>query len=240
MMLFVFFGTMFGLAGCASNTVPKERWDELQKMRNDLVKEKEALEARIAELQQELAGLDKMKAEYDKVAADLAAAKAQLSQMNEALAQSTDENQRLKDELAKYGIVAKLFGNGVAVPLSGDILFDSGKATLKETGKQVLQNAQEGINKVITAGHFDIEWIRIDGHTDSDPIKHSGYRDNWDLGSARAAAVLQYLNELGGWDQYKPYIASYADTVPVDPSDKAKNRRVEIYIVPRGKGAPAP
>jgi len=238
-LLFAFCGSMVVLAGCSSG-VPRERFDELQKMRNQLVKEKEALEAQIADLKQQLAGLDQMKAEYDKVAADLAAAQARLAQVNSALAQQMDETQRLKDELAKAGITAKLFGNGVAVPLDGDILFDSGRAVLKESGKKVLQNAQDGINKVISAGGFEIEWIRIDGHTDSDPIKYSGFRDNWDLGAARATAVMNYLHELGGWDQYKPYVASYADTVPVDPSNKSKNRRVEIYIVPRARAtAPA-
>jgi chemotaxis protein MotB len=242
-MFFALCGSMAVLAGCASG-VPKERWDELQRMRNQLVKEKEALEARIAELQKQLAGLDQMKAEYDKVLADLNAAKERLTEVNAALANAIDERDRFKAALDKAGFNAKIFGNGVAVPLQGDILFDSGKSVLKESGKKVLQNAQEGINQVITAGGFEIEWIRIDGHTDTDPIKHSGYRDNWDLGSARAVAVMKYLNELGGWDQYKLYVASYADTVPVDTAGsdaaKAKNRRVEIYIVPKAKSLAVP
>jgi len=233
-MLFAFCGSLLAIVGCASG-IPEKRFKEMAALRDKLARDKENLEKQIAELQAKLAGLNQKSAEYDALVQQIKDAEAELARLkNEGIVKDS-EIERLRKALADAGLNPKVFGNGVAVPLSGDILFDSGKAVLKESGKKVLQNAQEGIDKVIAAGNFQIEWIRIDGHTDSDPIKYSNFRDNWDLGNARATAVLKYLAELGGWEQYKPYTASYADTVPVDPADKAKNRRVEIYIIPKAK-----
>jgi chemotaxis protein MotB len=242
-MVFVFCGSLIVLAGCSSSPYTAERWKQLAQMRDDLVKQKEALQAQIEDLKKQLAGLDKMKAEYDRVASDLKNAQAMLDALNSQLGEKDTTIADLKQRLIEEGLNAKVFGNGVAVPLQGDVLFDSGKSELKDDGRKILQNAGDRISDVITKGHFEIEWIRIDGHTDSDKITHSGFRDNWDLGAARAATVRQFLHELGGWEQYKTYVASYADTVPVDTNDtkvgKAKNRRVEIYIVPKLKGVSA-
>jgi chemotaxis protein MotB len=231
--------------GCQSG-VPVDRFDELKAQRGRLVSEKDALEARIKELREtiatlesDLAGLGRVRSERDRIAADLAARQEELRKLEMRLADQKSENERLRDELVRSGFSAKLLGGGVAVPLSGDILFDSGKTFIKKEGKLALQNLQEGINKVLKAGKFDIDFIRIDGHTDTDPIRHAvaKFDDNWTLGAARANAVRKYLRELGGWKQYRISIASYAYTVPVDPADtkeaKAKNRRVEIYLVPK-------
>lgn len=202
------------------------------------------------------------KKQWEKSEAEKAALKADLDRLNNALAElqrTNDENtralsereqqwaadlsdrekeiNRLKDALEKVFGIATIRGNGVAVPMESDILFDSGKTILKKEGKVALQNLQDKIKEVISAGGFGIEYIRIDGHTDTDPIKHATeYKDNWLLGAARANAVRAYLEELGGWKEYNIYIASYAYTEPVNPADtkeaKAANRRVEVFIVP--------
>lgn len=150
------------------------------------------------------------------------------------------EISRLKKALADAVGAATIRGNGVAVPMAGDVLFDSGKTFIKKDGRRVLQKLQGKIKEVLTAGGFEVEYIRIDGHTDTDPIKHARtYKDNWMLGAARANAVRAYLKEVGGWDDYKMYIASYAYTEPATSGDtkaaKAANRRVEIFIVPAPK-----
>lgn len=234
------------LVGC--NTVPADRFRELQDQRARLVAEKEALEARIkelrdtmAKLQNDIAAMEDARIECERLSRELAAKQKELAELNRKLADTASENQRLQAELQNAGINAKLLGGGVAVPLSGDILFDSGKTDLKKEGKLALQNLQEGINKVLKAGNFQIEFIRIDGHTDTDPIRHASFEDNWTLGAGRANSVRKYLEELGGWKQYKLSIASYAYTVPVDPATtteaKARNRRVEIYLVPNPKNS---
>ncbi len=246
-MALMVIGVPMLLVGCQSG-VPEDRFRELQEKRGMLVNEKAALQERVnqlraelAALEADLANLDQVRGDRDKIAADLVAKQRELSELERRLADQKSENERLRDKLVKAGFNAKLLGGGVAVPLSGDILFDSGKTFVKNEGKLALQNMQEGINRVLKAGEFEIDFIRIDGHTDTDPIRHSKtkFEDNWTLGAARANAVRKYLEELGGWKQYKLSIASYAYTVPVVAADtkeaKAKNRRVEIYLVPSSR-----
>ncbi len=113
------------------------------------------------------------------------------------------------------------------IALSGDVLFDSGKATIKPAFKKTL-------NKVaaVMKSQYPNAEFRIEGHTDSVPIHNSKWEDNWDLGAARACAVALYL--IGqGIPKKSLYIASFADNEPNarDPNNFAANRRVEIVVV---------
>jgi chemotaxis protein MotB len=78
--------------------------------------------------------------------------------------------------------------------------------------------------------------IGIEGHTDNEPIKHSGWKSNWELSTARATSVLHFLEEGGvnprqmvasGYGEYRPMVSND------DPSSRQKNRRVEIVILPK-------
>ena len=111
----------------------------------------------------------------------------------------------------------------ITVPLASDVLFDSGKATIKDESKTRLNS----IAGVIKQRYSDKE-IAIIGHTDTDPIKISGWKDNWELSSQRSLAVTRYLLTQGiparqlaavGRSEYHPLT-----------SNKADNRRVEIVV----------
>lgn len=219
-------------AGC-STPPPRKPAEDFQKKYQQTEQDKAALDA---DFKRQMADANAKIADLQKQLADAR------SSHEQVLTDRDKEIARLQKDLQDaLGLTATIRGNGVAVPLDGDILFDSGQAVLKDNGIQVLQNAGIRINDVITKGKFNIEWIRIDGHTDSDQVVKSrdSFKDNWDLGAARAMTVRRFLHDLGGWDQYKLYIASYAETAPVAKNDtkegKAKNRRVEIYIVPAVK-----
>jgi chemotaxis protein MotB len=188
-------------------------------------------------LASQLAALQRSKDDAD---AQLIALQKNITEREQTLSTREQEIIRLQEALKDLG--ATIRGNGVGVPLESDVLFDSGKTVIKDNGKMALQNLQDKIAEVLKAGGFNIEYIRIDGHTDSDPIRATAdqFKDNWMLGAARANAVREFLEEVGGLStDYKLYLASYADTVPVDPAAtkeaKAKNRRVEIFIVPAAK-----
>jgi len=194
-------------------------------------------EADNARLLDELNKLKAAKADED---AQILALQKTINERQQTISTREQEIIRLQEALKDVG--ATIRGNGVGVPLESDVLFDSGKTVIKEKGKLALQSLQDKIAEVIKTGGFNIEYMRIDGHTDSDPIKATAnqFKDNWMLGSARANAVREFLEEAGGLSNtYKIYIASYADTVPVDPAAtpeaKAKNRRVEIFLVPAAK-----
>ena len=119
-----------------------------------------------------------------------------------------------------------------AIELSSDILFDSGKATLK---KGVSEKLKELARAIAEREELD---VAVEGHTDTDPIKKSPWKDNWQLSTERARAVLVFLEKEGvapgrmhiaGYSMYKPIV----DTTTT--AGKAKNRRVELHLVPAAK-----
>ena len=137
---------------------------------------------------------------------------------------------RLRDEIADEQISLKMTDSGLVIILSDNILFDSGKAQIKAGAKPVLDKVAQVIKTQVPDKN-----IGISGHTDNVPIKYSGWESNWELSSARATNVLHYLLEMGvspdrlsaiGYGEHRP-IASNGTS-----AGRAKNRRVEIVILP--------
>ncbi len=109
------------------------------------------------------------------------------------------------------------------------ILFGSGSTSIKAEGRGVLGKVARQLKDL--AGHR----IRVEGHTDSLPISRPRYPSNWELSGARAAVVVRFLVDQGldpatlsaaGWGPYQP-IADNAT-----PKGRARNRRIEIVLVP--------
>jgi flagellar motor protein MotB len=114
-------------------------------------------------------------------------------------------------------------GRAVIVTIASDVLFDSGKAVIKE------KRALEKIASVINAKYPGYK-VRVRGHTDDDPILKSGWKDNWDLGFNRARAVALLL--IGnGVTERNVEIDSLENNEPRG-GGKAKDRRVEIQVAP--------
>jgi chemotaxis protein MotB len=127
-----------------------------------------------------------------------------------------------------YDVAFNAESGTVTITLPTTVLFDSGKATLKKASSTQL-NHIASILKSQYAGRS----IDVVGHTDSQPIKKSQWKDNWQLSTERANAVVRYLIERGvpkgsmrasGLGDSKP-VASNAT-----PASRAKNRRVEIVV----------
>ncbi len=119
---------------------------------------------------------------------------------------------------------------GIAWTDIGDtILFDSGKATLKSSGKDKLRQVAGQIRS-----SFPNRQIWVVGHTDSDPIKKSGWKDNLELSLQRSAAVTRELLDLG-LDPQRVVAAGQGEHNPKagnsGKGDKAQNRRVQIVAV---------
>lgn len=117
----------------------------------------------------------------------------------------------------------------IAVRVPGDVLFASGKADLRAGAKQTLDQIA-GVLRNDYAGNT----IRVEGYSDSDPIRKSKWKDNLELSTQRAMAVHRYLQEKGiGEDRM--YAAGFGATNFVAPNNtaqgKAQNRRVEIVVV---------
>jgi chemotaxis protein MotB len=99
---------------------------------------------------------------------------------------------------------------------------------------QKLSDALKQLEREIPA---DIAWVlRVDGHTDIDPIQSAAFRSNWELSSARAIAVVEYL--IGAGVQPNHLVAAgFGEHQPIDPGtteeSKSRNRRIELKLTER-------
>jgi chemotaxis protein MotB len=78
--------------------------------------------------------------------------------------------------------------------------------------------------------------VGIEGHTDNQPIKYSGWKSNWELSSARALSVVHYLQDEKAIVPERLSAIGHGEYKPVESNDtkegRAKNRRVEVVILP--------
>ncbi len=143
-------------------------------------------------------------------------------ELAEAVEGSLAEN-RLGDE-----VEVSFTAQYVQLSMNGALLFDSGRAELKEDAKQVLSKLG-GILEYYGNGTIEIE-----GHTDNVPMTSGLYADNEELSSARALAVFYYLRENTLLDPMNMKHAGMGERVPVadnaTPEGRMLNRRVEIKI----------
>jgi chemotaxis protein MotB len=138
---------------------------------------------------------------------------------------------RLAKEIADKQVLLEQTSRGLIITMANDILFDSGKAKLKKNAHSVLDKIAVVLNDTVPERDIGVE-----GHTDSVPIKHSGWKSNWELSSARATNVLHYLINKG-IEPKRLSAIGYGEFRPIDTNDtkmgRGKNRRVEIIILPK-------
>jgi len=118
------------------------------------------------------------------------------------------------------------------IVIDGGVLFAPGSATIRTQGEPVLAKVLEAI----TAEGAQDARVRIDGHTDDQPIQKSKFRDNWELSGERARAVLLWF-EGHGVASDRLSFAGFGASRPLATSGKAaraQNRRVEVVLV-RGR-----
>ncbi len=178
--------------------------------------------------------------EHENTKGLLATEKATTSQLSDRMAQdqqTIDELQRQIDELHKTPADASGFGPGydvafdaaagtVTVTLPNAILFDSGKAELKNATSAELDHIYS-----VLQSKYAGKLVEVVGHTDTDPIKKSKWDDNWELSAQRSLTVMRYLMKKGISSEN----IKFAGRGPAQPiasnstsAGKAKNRRVEI------------
>ncbi|MDZ4753572.1 MAG: OmpA family protein [Phycisphaerae bacterium] len=121
------------------------------------------------------------------------------------------------------GVTAHVQGSSVVVDIPGDVLFDSGKATLRTDAKKTL----DAVAKSIKA-KYPGKRLSVEGFTDTDPIKKSSWADNYELAYERARAVGKFLAGRGFSESQFRYV-SYGPTEP--KSSKKASRRVELAIM---------
>ena len=121
---------------------------------------------------------------------------------------------------------------GIIIRFMDNVFFDSGSAVVKEKSFEILESVSEILNRK----EFEQRQIKVEGHTDSDPIFRSAkFPTNWELSSARATNVLRYLVENSGINGERISSSGYSYYRNIAPNDtsenKAKNRRVDVVIL---------
>lgn len=115
----------------------------------------------------------------------------------------------------------------IYVSMEAKLLFASGKTAVNPEGKGALID----LAKVLET-QTDID-IVVEGHTDSDAMNSSAHpQDNWELSVLRATSVVKIMLDNSNMDPLNVTAAGRSEFHPVDPNDKAKNRRIEIIIAP--------
>lgn len=129
------------------------------------------------------------------------------------------------DELSIY-----LENGNVYVSLQDKLLFKSGSDVVDPKGKEALKTLSE-----ILISTVDINVI-IEGHTDNVPIKTEKYKDNWELSTARATAIVRILTDNNGFDSNRITASGRGRFHPVQTNEteegRAANRRTEVILSP--------
>ena len=113
------------------------------------------------------------------------------------------------------------------ISLAEQIFFDGGKSTLRPKNLDTFH----GLMSALADSGCD---VRVEGHTDDEPLTRGPYRSNLELSVARAVSVVRYLNHEFAYPSELTSVAGYADAHPLDDNDtpegRAKNRRVDIVV----------
>ena len=164
------------------------------------------------------------------------------AKLNAALVEKVEELRQYRSEF--FGKLRSLLAGKPGIQVVGDrfvlqseVLFPVGKAELTSAGVTQMTDIATTIKDIAASIPPDLHWIlRVDGHTDPQPLKGGVFASNWELSSARAITVVKLLITFGvppdhlaatGFGEFQPF-------GPGDTEDAyAKDRRIELRLTDR-------
>jgi len=155
--------------------------------------------------------------------------KADQKRLDRAKAQENEEAaaEKLMESVQSSLVQVESSEKKIKLVLTEGVLFDSGKADLKEKAKTILLPIVDELKKLPNE-------VVVEGHTDNVPIKSGRYATNWELSMARAYSVISYLQSMG-MSPKKLAGIGYGENRPVadnlTPVARARNRRIEISLI---------
>jgi chemotaxis protein MotB len=205
--------------------------DDLAKSTDDIAN----LRGELARATGQVGDLSKMSDEQRRLIERLKKEKEQL----DAIKARFEQLRKKLESLTKLGLNVTVRNNRMVIQLPGDVLFASGKTDLQPKGKEMLAQVADVISK--DAG-LAARTYQVAGHTDNKPFG-GAYVDNWGLSLMRGREVVVFLvspkdgrNPGGGLDPKKWSAAGFGEFDPVvsndTPENLAKNRRVELIVMP--------
>jgi chemotaxis protein MotB len=147
---------------------------------------------------------------------------------------ANDVSTAMSDLIKSNLVVVRRKGTTIEVEIRTDILFPSGSATLSPTAVGVIRKLSQTLVSLPNP-------VRVEGHTDSQPIDTTAFPSNWELSSARAASVVHVIAN-SGIDPARLSVIGRSQYSPAQPNTTAAgrnaNRRVLIAILPPGNPDP--
>jgi len=142
--------------------------------------------------------------------------------------QINEMSQRLRKDIRPDQISVGIEKDqSIKISASDSLFFDLGKAEIKPEAIKFLRDFAEVVKKTRST-------IRIEGHTDSFPIHSPAFPTNWELSAIRAVNIARFLIEETGIEPDRFTVVGHSLYKPAVPNttldNKAKNRRVEIFI----------
>lgn len=151
-------------------------------------------------------------------------------EMNELKEVQTSIDQYIVEKQLSSSFQTELTERGLMVTILDNALFDTGQAEVKP---EALVMANEMAHLLVAAAPRE---ITVSGHTDTVPISNARFASNWELSTQRAVNFMQVLLQGGELEPSKFSAIGYGEHRPVasndTPEGKAKNRRVEVFILP--------
>ncbi len=186
-------------------------------LKDEMAKAHKEIEEVKSRLSDERGKKDRLQSEIDQMRSTY---KAMLSELKKELGNREVTISRLKEELS--------------ITLVDNVLFEFSKATITPQGREILKKVGLALQNVKT------RVIRVVGHTDNKPIlseRLHKFPSNWELSTARAAAVVRYFQKEIGLDPKNMEAAgrSFYDSIATNETEegRAQNRRVTIIVAPR-------
>jgi chemotaxis protein MotB len=203
----------------------------------------ELLNQQIAALRRQLAAIESALEASESKDKEAQARIADLGQrLNLALAQRVQELSRYRSEF--FGRLRAILGTRPDIRVVGDrfvfqseVFFDAGQAILKPEGRAELDKLASALAELEKQIPSEIAWVlRVDGHTDVRPIASAQFPSNWELSSARAISVVQYMMSKGVSPQ-RLVAAGFGEFQPLDTAQNEdayrRNRRIELKLTER-------
>ena len=235
-----------GSKGSAANQTISGLQTQLDKekaLTSEALSQVELLNQQIAAMRRQLAQLNSILTDAEIRNKSSEAQIADLGKrLNSALAQRVQELSRYRSEF--FGRLRQILSQRSDILVVGDrfvfqseVLFAKGDAEISPLGQEEMLKLADALRQLEAEIPADIAWVlRVDGHTDIDPINSPFFQSNWELSSARAIAVVKYLIAQGVAPKHL-VAAGFGEFQPLDVGTsedaKSQNRRIELKLTER-------
>ena len=218
--------------------VSKSKYLELENKSNEtqaqLEQDKSNLQAQISKLQSEnnrlLDTIEGLKMELKQEKLSVQQKEGEISELEKT---RREIESSLKDQIAQKDVKLEEIEGKLKVTFVDKILFDSGSVVIKPKGQEVLLKLADSFRDNKNQN------IVVEGHTDEvqiGPALLDRFPTNWELSTARATAVVRFLQEKGNIDPQRLTASGFSSYRPVatndTPEGRKQNRRIEIILVP--------